>query len=125
MSSAIRWRAVVPPGWVHDLVGGGSPLTSPGCGFVTLEVGCEPDAYVRGHVPGAVYLDTNLIERPPLWHFIPDAELQAVLERFGITRATTVVLYGDPMMGAARAAVAMLYAGVDDVRLLDGWTPAC
>jgi thiosulfate/3-mercaptopyruvate sulfurtransferase len=28
------------------------------------------------------------------------------------------------MMGAARAAVAMLYAGVDDVRLLDGGLPA-
>ena len=123
--SSIRRQAVVPPTWVHDLVGGGSPLTYPGHGFVTLEVGWgEPDAYLRGHVPGAVYLDTNLIERPPLWHFVPDAELQAVLERFGITRATTVVLYGDPMMGAARAAVAMLYAGVDDVRLLDGGLPA-
>ncbi len=107
MSSTIRWQAVVPPSWVHDLVGGGSPLTYPGHGFVTLEVGWgKPDAYLRGHVPGAVYLDTNLIERPPLWHFVPDAELQAVLERFGITRATTVVLYGNPMMGAARAAVA-------------------
>ena len=125
MSSTIRWQAVVPPSWVHDLVSGGSPLTYPGHGFVALEVGWgEPDAYLRGHVPGAVYLDTNLIERPPLWRFVPDADLQAVLERFGITRATTVVLYGDPMMGAARAAVAMLYAGVDDVRLLDGGLPA-
>lgn len=81
MSSTIRRQAVVPPSWVHDLVGGGSPLAYPGHGFVILEVGCgEPDAYLRGHVPGAVYLDTNLIERPPLWHFVPDAELQAVLE---------------------------------------------
>ena len=64
MSSTIRRQAVVPPSWVHDLVGGGSPLTYPGHGFVTLVVGWgEPDAYLRGHVPGAVYLDTNLIEQ--------------------------------------------------------------
>src|SRR4030095_5574405 len=98
MPPRIGRRAVAPPSWVHDLVGGGSPLTYPGHGFVTLEVGSgEPGAYPRGHVPGAVHPDTKLIERPPLWHFVPDAELQAVLERFGITRATTVVLYGDPL----------------------------
>ena len=41
MSSTIRWQAVVPPSWVHDLVGGGSPLTYPGHGFVALEDGTE------------------------------------------------------------------------------------
>ena len=68
-----------PPTWVHDL-GGGSPLRYPGHGFVLLEVGWGgADAYLRGHVPGAVYLDTNLTERPPLRHSVPDVELQAVL----------------------------------------------
>lgn len=121
--SGPRWQALVPPRWVHDLVLGRAPRTYPGRGFVVLEVGWG-DPASDGHVPGAAYFDTNLIERAPLWRLAPDAELKAVLERFGITRDTTVVLYGQPQMAAARVAVALLYAGVEDVRLMDGGWPA-
>ena len=38
----------------------------------------------------------------------------------GIRHDTTVILYGRNTMAAARAAHLMMYAGVEDVRLLDG-----
>lgn len=123
LERAARWQALVPPRWVHEVVEGRAPRTYPGRGFAVLEVGWGEPAS-REHVPGAAYFDTNLIERAPLWSFVPDAELKAVFERFGITRDTTVVLYGQPQMAAARVAVALLYAGVDDVRLMDGGWPA-
>jgi 3-mercaptopyruvate sulfurtransferase SseA len=37
-----------------------------------------------------------------------------------VTRTTPVVLYGKPTMAATRVALALLYAGVEDVRILDG-----
>ena len=76
--------------------------------------------YRRAHVPGAVHFDTNRIERPPLWKLVPDVELERVLLEHGVTRTTEVVLYGEPAMGATRVAFALLYAGVENVRVLDG-----
>jgi len=77
-------------------------------------------AYRRAHVPGALHFDTNRIERAPLWKLIPDVELERVLLEHGVTRTTDVVLYGAPAMAGTRVALALLYAGVENVRILDG-----
>ena len=76
--------------------------------------------YRRAHVPRAVHFDTNRIERAPLWNLIPDVELERVLLEHGVTRTTDVVLYGEPAMAGTRVALALLYAGVEKVRILDG-----
>jgi thiosulfate/3-mercaptopyruvate sulfurtransferase len=82
-----------------------------------------PKRYVLDHIPGAAYLDTNTIEAEPLWNALPDDKLKAVLLEHGIRADTAVVLYGRETTAAARAAHIMIYAGVKDVRLLDGgWT---
>jgi 3-mercaptopyruvate sulfurtransferase SseA len=75
---------------------------------------------LRGHIPGAGYIDTNWLERPPLWNAIPIAEMQALLSNLGIGPQSTVVLYGRTAAAAGRAAHLMLVAGVADIRLLDG-----
>jgi len=77
-------------------------------------------AYRRARVPGAIHFDTNRIERPPLWKLVPDADLEKVLLDLGVTGTSRVVLYGILTMVAARAGLALLYAGVEDVRILDG-----
>lgn len=43
-----------------------------------------------------------------------------MLAKHGIRHDTTVILYGRDVYAAARVAQIMLYAGVKDVRLLDG-----
>ena len=93
--------------------------------LVILEVGYdEQSEYGSGHIPGAIYLDTREIEwnqGTPSWNFIPDNRLVKVLTQYGIDRNTMVVVYADERaMGAYRAAVALLYAGVNDVRVLNG-----
>ena len=86
-----------------------------------VEVGCAAhDAYLASHIPGSLYLDTGQLEVPPLWNKVSDTALLHVLLRLGICHDTTVVLVGRPLIAAARAAHLMLYAGVRDVRLLDG-----
>jgi 3-mercaptopyruvate sulfurtransferase SseA len=88
---------------------------------VLLEVGCGQRArFEAAHIPGAAYLDTSALELPPLYNRVDDEALHALLLAHGIGQASTVVLYGRNVLAAARAAHLMLYAGVADVRLLDG-----
>ena len=94
-----------------------------------------PEEYADGHIPGAHYLDTNWLESPADWNRRTPAELDHALRSLGITADTTVILYGRDTEGdanekwpgrragqiaATRAALILRYAGVDDVRLLDG-----
>ena len=78
------------------------------------------DAFERGHIPGAGYIDTSELEGGPHWNKVTDRELERLLLGHGIRHDVTVVLYGRNPLAAARAAHLMLYAGVADVRLLDG-----
>jgi thiosulfate/3-mercaptopyruvate sulfurtransferase len=59
-------------------------------------------------------------EHPPWWNRVSATDCEAQLLAQGIRHDTTVVLYGRDMTAAARAAVLLMYAGVNDVRLLDG-----
>jgi thiosulfate/3-mercaptopyruvate sulfurtransferase len=106
---------------VAQLVGGRSPITYAGHGYAVFEVGWQAAAaYASGHIPGAHYFALDVYEEVPLWTRVSDAVLAERLLAAGIRCDTTVVLYGRDTTAAARAAVLLMYAGVDDVRLLDG-----
>lgn len=90
-------------------------------GPLLLEAGCGGQAaFAQAHIPGAGYIDTNTIEHGPLWVKVDDAALLAVLLAHGIRHDSSVMLYGRNNLAAARVAQLLLYAGVSDVRLLDG-----
>jgi thiosulfate/3-mercaptopyruvate sulfurtransferase len=88
-----------------------------------------------GHIPGAVYVD---LDTELAGHGLPTdgrhplpaiAEFQAAARRWGLNRGDSVVVYDDlSAMSAARAWWLLRYAGVSDVRVLDGglaaWTRA-
>ena len=83
--------------------------------------------YLDGHLPGAVYvdLDTELASPPSPGegrHPLPDLEaLQATARRWGIREGSSVVAYDNGgNLAAARAWWLLRWAGVADVRLLDG-----
>lgn len=54
------------------------------------------------------------------WNIYPDQYLFPAFAALGIELDSTVVLYGKDPTGAARAAWALLYAGVEKVYMLDG-----
>ena len=94
-----------------------------------------PEEYGEDHLPGALYLDTNQLDNRVDWNRRTPEEIDAAVRALGITSDTTVILYGRDTEGdanekwpgrragqiaATRAAMILYYAGVDDVRLLDG-----
>lgn len=110
-------------------------LNSPGRALTVLDVRWRLDRpngrddYLGGHVPGAIYadLDTGLADLDHAdpgrgRHPLPDVgRLQETARRWGISTGATVVVYDDnKSQGAARAWWLLRYAGVADVRLLDG-----
>lgn len=78
------------------------------------------DTFRQGHIPGADYLDTGELESEPLWNVVAPEALRNVLAAHGIRCDTTVILYSRTPLAAARVAHILLYAGVQDVRVLDG-----
>ena len=77
--------------------------------------------YLSGHLPGAIHLDTDRLETGyPRWALRSLPELHGVIGELGIGPADTVVVYGDKSIAAARAWWVLMYAGVHDVRYLDG-----
>lgn len=121
MAKHNRHNKLVRPFWVHRMLQGQKEKISSGRPLAIFEVDSEgPAAYRSAHIPGAVYLDTNTLESLPLWNRVPDRELETALLAHGVRHDTPVLLYGRDTRAAARAAVLMMYAGVEDVRLLDG-----
>jgi 3-mercaptopyruvate sulfurtransferase SseA len=127
---------LVHTAWLRDVLAGRRPEAAPEGDVLVFHVNFGvPEEYAEGHIPGALYLDTNSLEDPADWNRRSPDALDAALRALGIHRETTVVLYGRDTEGeanekwpgrragqiaATRAALILRYAGVDDVRVLDG-----
>jgi len=131
-----RFDCLVYPEWVDNVINKALPSDHKGGETVIVHAHYRNrEAYLSGHIPGAIDMDTLALEAPETWNRRSSLELKAALEQHGITADTTVVLYGKFMhpdnadefpgsaaghIGAIRCAVIMLYAGVKDVRVLNG-----
>jgi len=131
-----RYRHLVSAKWVNKLISGEKPDEYVSDKFIICHSHYRNrDAYLSGHIPTAIDMDTLALEEPKTWNRRSPEELKEALEQHGITSDTTVVLYGKFLypdndddfpgsaaghIGAMRNAMIMLYAGVKDVRILNG-----
>lgn len=116
-----HFEQLVYPQWIHQLQQGKPVTAAPAGEWKVIEAGWgAPKLYLLSHIPDAGYIDTNEVESEPLWNKVSDEKLKAMLAKHGIRHDTTVILYGRDVYAAARVAQIMLYAGVKDVRILDG-----
>ncbi len=131
-----KYRQLVYPEWIKAVVDGGIPPEQSGDKIVICHAHYRNrEAYLSGHILGAIDIDTLALEAPETWNRRSPQELKKALEQHGITADTTVILYGkylDPdndddfpgkaagHIGAIRCAFIMMYAGVKDVKVLNG-----
>jgi thiosulfate/3-mercaptopyruvate sulfurtransferase len=136
MSRLVNYEKLVHPVWVHKLINEQHAETYAGNGFAIFHVTFGvPEEYESGHIPWAMHLDTNTLESPPSWNRLPAEDLETTLLAHGITHDKTIVLYGKDsipntdevqpgrsagQIAATRAGAILMFAGVEDVRLLDG-----
>jgi thiosulfate/3-mercaptopyruvate sulfurtransferase len=122
--------------WLHELITKGGAPEYDNNKYVICHTHYNNRAdYKKGHIPGAVDLDTNSLESTETWNIRSPNELKRALEDLGIAYDTTVILYGrfsNPdirdtfpgsragQLGAFRCAFIMMYAGVKDVHILNG-----
>ncbi len=113
VASLAKYELLVYPEWVNEKMNAGE--------VKVYEVSWGPgDNYVKGHIPAAAHINTDDFEVGPLWNRKSDSEIEAAMLKNGISSDTAVVLYGDDSTASARIASILMYAGVEDVRLLDG-----
>lgn len=131
-----KYHHLVYPEWVRDLIAGDKPPTYDGRDYVICHASYRyPGDYESGHIPGSIHMDTERLESSKDWNRRSPDELQQALQEMGIRHDTMVVLYGrfshpnneDEYPGrlaghlaAMRCAQILLYAGVEDVRILNG-----
>lgn len=136
MDILANYKQLVSAQWLKELLDTGKADEYNNDKFVLCQAHYRNrNAYEQGHIPGAVEIDTNTLESTITWNRLSPEEIKATLESKGITADTTVILYGrfsspdnsNPFpgssaghIGAIRSAFIMMYAGVKDVRVLNG-----
>jgi thiosulfate/3-mercaptopyruvate sulfurtransferase len=136
LNNLSRYKNLVYPEWIHKYLKGNLPPSHKGGKTVICHAHYRNrNAYLSGHIPGAIDIDTLALESPATWNRRNPKELEKALLNLGIDADTTVILYGKYMspdnnddfpgsaaghIGAIRCAFIMMYAGVKDVRVLNG-----
>lgn len=131
-----HFKNLLPAEWLKGFIAGTKPMFFDNDKVVIIQAHYRNrEAYLSGHIPGAIDMDTLAVEDPETWNRRNPHELKDALEAHGISTDTTVILYGkymspdnrDPFpgmaagdIGALRCAFILMYAGVKDVRVLNG-----
>jgi len=131
-----RFYRLVYPEWIKMLLDGKKPPEWHDGDYVICHASYRyREDYESGHIPGAIHMDTELLESSRDWNRRSPEDLKKALTGLGIRKNTTVILYGrfshpnneDEYPGrmaghlaAMRCAQVLLYSGVEDVRILNG-----
>jgi len=141
MEKAPNYASAVYPAWVKSLAdyhkAGSSSAAPPQYAYPRdhkyliletqwgtiddMQKGWADNSYLVGHIPGALHSNSDTFENGfPRWFLLPDDQLKAAVGSMGITSDTTVVVYSDSNIFAARLWWILKYAGVSDVRFMNG-----
>lgn len=113
----------VTPEWVKSVIDGEQAESAD---YIILECSWGGEeyspSYTTGHIPGAVHMNTDDIEEEVYWNVRSAEEIEALFSEYGITKDTTVICYSEDATWAPddRVAFVALWAGVENVKCLDG-----
>lgn len=116
----------VTPDWVKSVQDGNQEGYED---YVIAEVGYgdvkDCASYNEGHIPGSIYVDNCEVEdaagdEKGAYNLLAAEEVEKYLLGHGITKDTKVILYGADVSGVGRQAYGYLWAGVEDVKIVNG-----
>ena len=117
----MKIETIVYAEWLYNHLIRLDQPTGSGDGLQVIQVGDkDAEAYRMGHIPGAIYLDTNTFERAPAWNVLPIDQLAQALLAHGIHSEKRIVLCGKDRLAVARTALVLMYAGVRELRIFWG-----
>ncbi|WP_443091544.1 rhodanese-like domain-containing protein [Basfia succiniciproducens] len=121
----------VSPEWVNAVIKGEKPESYQNDDFIVFHVGWGPvekSEEYKQHIPGAFHFNTDWVENDPVWNLSDPKIIEQNLLNAGINKDKTIILYSDNQLAAYRIFWALKWAGVKDVRVLNGnlttWTKA-
>ena len=123
VESVEKTKVFVSPEWVKSVVDGEQEESKD---YIILEAAwgevADDKAYTDGHIPGAVHINTDYVESEEFWNIRTPEEITELMKKYGITKDTTVITYGNTPVNAAddRVALTLLWAGVENVKNLSG-----
>jgi len=127
-----RYKHLVHPEWLRNILSSNLPQQDIVLAHVSFDNWGD---YNEGHIPGAIWLDTLALEDETTWNHRTNTEIEEELCAHGISKDTSVILYGrtaNPNMSqeqpgqhagqlaSMRAALLLMFAGVRNVHVLDG-----
>jgi thiosulfate/3-mercaptopyruvate sulfurtransferase len=118
-----NYEKIVPASIVKAVLEGEKPETfenAKNIKVVEASWGPEDASYAKGHVPGTVHINTDLVEPEPEWMLAEPELLEKFALDYGFTKDDTVIVTGAEQMAAYRVAVVLDYMGVADTRVLNG-----
>ena len=126
VASVSKQRVYVTPEWLKSALDGDqSGYKDVLVAEVVYDEEGLADTYNKEHIAGAGYVfdvdveDADGTEERP-YNILPANEVEANFLSRGIDKDTKLVLYGEDISGVARVAYAALWAGVEDVKVLNG-----
>ena len=118
-----EYQNLVSPKWVKGVQDGKKPETYTNDNYAIFEVSWgeldKAKAY-KEHIKGAYHFNTDWIEEGPVWNLPSADEIKKNLLKQGITSDKTIILYSSDASAAFRVNWALKWAGVKDVRVLNG-----
>lgn len=123
LESFPNFQYSVSPEWINAVIKGEKPETYDNDKFAVFEVSWGPLEKAQGyvqHIVGAYHFDTDWIENGPIWNLSSPEVIEQNLLKNGITANKTIILYSDNQLAAYRVFWALKWAGVKDVRVLNG-----
>lgn len=123
MESFPNFQYSVSPEWVNAVMKGEKPESYNNDKFMLFEVSWGDLASAKSytqHIVGAYHFNTDWVENDPVWNLSDPKVIEQNLLKNGITKDKTIILYSDNQLAAYRIFWALKWAGVEDVRVLNG-----
>ncbi|HBO38802.1 MAG TPA: sulfurtransferase [Pasteurellaceae bacterium] len=118
-----NFRYSVSLEWVDAVIKGEKPETYDNHEAMIFEVSWGPlegaKSYAE-HIVGAYHFDTDWVENAPVWNLSDPKVIEQNLLKNGITKDKTIILYSDNQLAAYRVFWVLKWAGVEDVRVMNG-----